>query len=33
MNSVMNYGNKTNLLLASEIFTQKCVMVIEIIEI
>ena len=27
----MNYGNKTNLLQGSEIYTQKCVMVIEII--
>ena len=27
----MNYDNKTNLLQGSEIFTQKCVMVIEII--
>ena len=32
MNYIMN-GNKTNLLQGSEIFTQKCVMVIEIIEI
>ena len=30
MNDVMNYGNKTNLLQGSEIFTQKCVIVIEI---
>ena len=33
MNSIMNYGNKTNLLQGSDIFTQKCVMVIEIVEI
>ena len=33
MNSIMKYGNKTNLLQGSEIFTQKCVMFIEIIEI
>ena len=33
MNSIMNYGKKTNLLQGSEIFTQNCVMVIEIIEI
>ena len=29
----MIYGNKTNLLQGSENFTQKCVMVIEIIVI
>ena len=33
MNSIMNYGNKKNLLQGSETYTQKCVMVIEIIEI
>ena len=33
MNSIMNYGNKTNLLQGSENFIHKCVMVIEIIEI
>ena len=29
----MSYGNKTNLLQGSENYTQKCVIVIEIIEI
>ena len=33
MNSIMNYGKNTKLLQGSEIFTQKFVMVIEIIEI
>ena len=33
MNSTITYGNKTNLLQGSEIYIQKCVMVIEIIEI
>ena len=33
MNYIMNYGKKTNFLQDSEIFIQKCVMVIEIIEI
>ena len=33
MNYIMNYGSKTNLLQGSEIFTQKCVIVIEIIVI
>ena len=32
MNSIMNYGNKTNLLQGSEFFFQKCIMVIELIE-
>ena len=30
---IINYGNKTNLIQGSEIFTQKCVMIIEIIVI
>ena len=29
----MSYGNKTNLLQGSETYTQKCVIVIKIIEI
>ena len=29
----MNYGNKTNLLQGSETYTQKCVIVVKIIEI
>ena len=33
MNCIITYGNKTNLLQGSEIFTQKCVIVIEIIVI
>ena len=33
MNYIMNYDNKTNLLQGCEIFSQKCVIVIEIIEI
>ena len=33
MNSIMNYGDNTNLLQGSEIYIQKCVLVIEIIEI
>ena len=33
MTSIMNYGNKRNLLQGSEINIQKCVLVIELIEI
>ena len=33
MNYIMNYGNKTNFLQSSEIFTQKCIIVIKIIVI
>ena len=33
MNYIMNYGNKTNLLQGSEIFTQKYLIVNEIIVI
>ena len=33
MNSIMSYGNKTILLQGSEIYIQKCVLVIKIIEI
>ena len=33
MNSIMNYGNKTNLLQGGKIYIQKCVLVIELIEI
>ena len=33
MNYIMNYGNKINLLQGSENFTQKCIIVIEIIVI
>ena len=33
MTSIMNYGNKTNLLQGSGIYIQKCVLVIELIEI
>ena len=31
MNYIMNYGKKTNLLQGCALFTQKCVMVIELI--
>ena len=33
MTSIMNYGNKRNLLQDSEIYFQKYVLVIELIEI
>ena len=33
MNSIMNYGKKTNLLQGSEIYNQKFVLLIELIDI
>ena len=33
VNFIMSHGNKTNLLQGSENYTQKCITVIEIIEI